>query len=111
MYHYTTSFKSLDFLLRIKNYPLFGGIAKYYINKHMAFVYEVVTTHILASEQVVKTSRENIPLRGDYVRKIIKELEDQIKSAEIYLLTLKETFPQIIKMIQTKQAAFSTLMT
>jgi len=39
LYNYMTSFKHLDFLFKIKDFPLIGNYARNYINRHLAFTY------------------------------------------------------------------------
>jgi len=49
-----TKFKHLDWLFKISGYPIIGSYAKGYINKHLAFIYEVSTTYIICVRQISK---------------------------------------------------------
>lgn len=44
------------------------------------------------------------------VKVIMEELKTEINKAELYLGSLTDTFPEVIRAIQTKRASYSVLM-
>lgn len=95
---------------RMRNWPLFGGVAKNYITHHLAFVYEVATSFITSAHEAEELLH-NFPLGHQYIKKVNDELKNQVNDAYKYISDLQTKFPEIIKAIHTKRAASSIMET
>ena len=58
IYNSMTSFQHLDYLFRVSEWPLIGSYARNYINKHLAFIYEVSTIYIICVRQITKDNED-----------------------------------------------------
>lgn len=94
----------------MKNWCLFGNMAKDYITHHMAFVYEVTTSFITSAHEAEELLH-NFPIGEDFIKKVNGELKSQVNDAYKYISDLQTKFPEIIKAIHTKRAAFAILET
>lgn len=72
-----TQFTSIKFFFRVKDWILLGSIAKSYITKHLAFIYEVSTGFTIAAHECIEIQKDS-PLKKDELNKIIQELQRQI---------------------------------
>mmetsp|Transcript_16124 Transcript_16124/g.13659 ORF Transcript_16124/g.13659 Transcript_16124/m.13659 type:complete len:291 (+) Transcript_16124:462-1334(+) len=107
-YEYFVSFKSIRFLFKIKDFFLIGRLAKRYIKSHLAFIYEVATTFIQVCDEIIE-DEPYIPLSKYHVRTIIEEFEKNKVDATTYIVSLEDTFHEIIKTIQVNRAAYAIL--
>jgi len=46
-----TTKKTLSYFFKVKDWPCLGGAAKNYITRHLAFIYEVVTTFVICVKE------------------------------------------------------------
>jgi len=46
-----TSKKTLSYFFKVKDWVLVGGLAKSYITRHLAFIYEIVTTFLICAKE------------------------------------------------------------
>ncbi|CAD8090636.1 unnamed protein product [Paramecium primaurelia] len=104
-----TSFSSIKYFFKAKEWTFLGGYAQQYITKHLGFVYDVTTTFISCANEVL-TLQEHMPMNKNAVRLIMDEIRTEINKAELYLGTLTDTFPEVIRAIQTKRASHTVLM-
>ncbi|CAD8098564.1 unnamed protein product [Paramecium primaurelia] len=104
-----TSFSSIKYFFKAKEWTFLGGYAQQYITKHLGFVYDVTTTFISCASEVL-TLQQHMPMNKGAVKLIMDELRNEITKAEIYLGSLNDTFPEVIRAIQTKRASHTVLM-
>lgn len=104
-----TSFGSIKFFFRAKEMSFVGKFAQYYITKHLGFIYDVTTSFIACANEVL-TLQQHFPMNKSAVKIVMEEILNEINKAELYLGSLNDTFPEIIRAIQTKRAAHSILM-
>jgi hypothetical protein len=51
IYTHFTSKKNLGYFFKLRDWPLVGGLAKSYITRHLAFIYEVSTTFVICAKE------------------------------------------------------------
>jgi len=98
----------IKFCFRINSWILVGRIARGFVTRHLALVYEMATTLILSGQET-KEITDNLPLKKNVVSKIQEELTSELLKAQTYINDLSESFPEIIKSIHTKRSAMFLL--
>jgi NhaP-type Na+/H+ or K+/H+ antiporter len=101
----------IKILFRAKSLPYIGQHAKNALFNHMSFVYDVVSSYIMAHEEVEKLfTEETMNLQEEILKTVIKESEENRNYAEAFLNGyLNVSFPEITEAIQNKKAAHSVL--
>lgn len=102
-----------DYYLRVlyylKGLPIIGSFARSGLFKQLLFVYDVVSTYLLAHEKV-EAMISSFPIPEEIMIIIQKESEENRNMAEDYLNNyLSVSFPEITKSIQNIKAAHSIL--
>lgn len=77
----------IQFFFKLKNIFLIGSLARSYILEHLALIYETATSFIIIAQETISYKSE-IPMREEYVNKIIDELSQEIAEAEQYIFDL-----------------------
>jgi len=108
LYEYFTSFKSIKFLFKIKDFFLIGRFAKRFIAGHLAFIYEVTTAFIQVCEEIMEMEA-SIPLSKYHIKSVVEEFEKNKMDATTYIVSLEDTFADIIKAIQVYRASNTIL--
>lgn len=98
----------LGFLVQYKDFPLIGYLSRWYLTSVFMETYEILTCLILSIREVLREGG-NLPFNRDCRSQIIKELKKDCRNAENKLFFLTDTYPEIIKSIQTKQASIMIL--
>ncbi|CAD8153221.1 unnamed protein product [Paramecium pentaurelia] len=108
LYKNFLNFSSVNFFFKVKEMPFIGPFARDYMIKHLGFVYDVTTTFLSCANEAFHLT-ESFPMSKDAVRVVMEELNKEIEKAEGYLSILNDTFPEIVRAIQTKRASHSIL--
>ena len=110
---YISTYFFNDYYMKTLNYlkfvPVVGNFAKGAIFKQLSFVYDVVSTYLIAHEKV-EAMVSSFPIPEEIMLIMLKESEENRKMAEDYLTNyLSVSFPEITKSIQNLKAAYSIL--
>ncbi|CAK77260.1 unnamed protein product (macronuclear) [Paramecium tetraurelia] len=108
LYKNFLNFSSVNFFFKVKEMPLIGPFARDYMIKHLGFVYDVTTTFLSCASEAFHLTG-TFPMSKDAIRVVMEELNKEIEKAEGYLGILNDTFPEIVRAIQTKRASHSIL--
>jgi len=54
IFTYFTKLQSMKYFIRIKDFVILGRIAKNYITKHLAFIYEVCSVFLICLKEVIE---------------------------------------------------------
>lgn len=103
-----TQFKTIQFFFRIQDWPLLGRLSKSFITRHLSFIYEVTTNFIICANEA-KEIQENSPIKNDWLKSVVEELENDVAKAEEYQYSLLSTFDNIVEAIHTKRASITIL--
>lgn len=96
-------------LFWFKTIPIIGSLARSALFKQLSFVYDVVSTYLIAHERV-ESMGSSFPIQEEVMALIFKESEENRNMAEDYLSNyLNVSFPEITKSIQNIKAAHSIL--
>ena len=102
------SIDKLQSLLSYRNTILIGWFARSFINSHLLQTYEMLSTLIVCLSEIIE-DKPHIPLAQTHVNQIFAELAENKVKAEQQLFTLSDAFPDLIGLIQSKQAAHMVL--
>jgi hypothetical protein len=91
-----TTFKTVRWVFKMKDWSLIGPTARSYITRHLAFIYEVSTAFIVCSEEA-REAVHDLPIPKENIHKVTDELSHEINKAEEYISMLSESFPDIIR--------------
>lgn len=91
----------LNLLIKYKDVPLLGMLMKRFLNHEFMKTYEILSSLIMSIKEVVE-NRAELPMHNKYLDVIIKELKDDRDKAEERMYFLTDTYPDLIKMIQSK---------
>ena len=61
-----TEFSNIKTLLKMKEWAIIGGLTNNFITNHLAFIYEVTTTFIIAAKEAL-LDLEYIPIPKSYI--------------------------------------------
>ncbi|CAD8193501.1 unnamed protein product [Paramecium pentaurelia] len=99
---------SVNFFFKVKQKFLIGYFAREYLIKHLGLVYDVTSSFIICAEEALHLA-DNFPLNKEAISIIQEELKKDIEKAQNYFGTLNGSFPEIVRVLQTKKASFSIL--
>ncbi|CAK93443.1 unnamed protein product (macronuclear) [Paramecium tetraurelia] len=99
---------SVNFFFKVKQKFLIGFFAREYLIKHLGLVYDVTSSFIICAEEALKLA-DNFPMNKEAISIIQEELKKDIEKAQTYFGTLNGSFPEIVRVLQTKKASFSIL--
>ena len=86
-----------------------GRFAKSYITRNLRFIYDVTTTFITCGKEALHLL-ESLPVSKGAIKAIADELNAEINKAIKHHKDLHSNFPEVIRAIQTRRAAYSVLM-
>lgn len=90
-----TQFTLIRLFFAVRNWLFIGRLAKFYITRHLALIYEVTTGFIMCAHEAIEIQKEQ-PLQKDELGVIIKELQIIINQVEDYVVNLSKTFEDIM---------------
>ncbi|CAK89999.1 unnamed protein product (macronuclear) [Paramecium tetraurelia] len=99
---------SVNFFFKVKQKFLIGYFAREYLIRHLGLVYDVTSSFIICAEEALKLA-DNFPMNKEAISIIQEELKKEIEKAQSYFGTLNGSFPEIVRVLQTKKASFSIL--
>lgn len=96
-------------LFRMKRFPLIGYFARRALFRQLSFIYDVVSTYLLAHEKVDHMAK-SFPIQEDLMNVIFSESHQNRTMAEDYLNNyLGLSFPEITRSIQSIKASHNIL--
>ena len=102
-----TSYGNLTFWIKAQSWPIVGSRARNYIVIQLYAIYDITTNLIIVIEEA-KETMENFVSEDEY-HDILQELEAEVSKAENYLINLETQFPEMIGIIQMKNAVCTIL--
>jgi hypothetical protein len=75
----------------------------------LGFIYDVTTTFIQCANEALILI-QHLPVDKNALTLVMEEIQNEINKAELYLSNLHDTFPEILRAIQTKRASHSILI-
>lgn len=106
---YISSSGIVTTLLKWRNVPLLGDYINSYATAELRRSYELLATLIMSVNEVI-SNHSSLPLPEKSLIKVIDELKRDRTLAEKRLFHLIDTFPNLIRSIQNKQAASIVLL-
>jgi len=92
----------------LQKIPLIGRLIEQYLINDLAETYEILVNLVVSIEDVI-AYRKNIPIEAKFRRVVMRELQKNLHKIEKRLYFMADSFPDFIKDVQNKEAAFQIL--
>ena len=108
---YISDHQSIKWIMKLNSLPLIGNFFNNYLSSKLSFEYNLISNLVVCCKDVSQ-SLNDLPLDKDYhiqIEEVKKELLQDLALGEEFLDTLKGDFPDLVKMIHTKTAAYAVV--